>query len=165
MGGKGKWSALRSLKGKKMWLLVGGVVLGGLLLLLGGRAEAAGEKTATEQSEATVAAAALSDYRTAMEAQVKALCASVSGVSSVEVMVTFECGYRVIFATDGSGNPATVGNGSSESALYESILPPVVAGVGIVCHGGDAPVVQQKLTELVSTTLGVSSNRVFVTGK
>lgn len=166
MAEKGKTGRLRTLcRGRRIWLLAGGVLLGVLLLLLGSSTGKSEGTSAAGQDEMGNGMAALAQYKIGLERQIETLCESVSGVSSVEVMVTLERGYRVIYTTDGSGNPATTGNGSSESALYESILPPLVDGVGIVCHGGESPAVQRQLTELVSTALGIPSNRVFITGK
>ena len=90
---------------------------------------------------------------------------AVSQVSGAEVMVTLESGYRVVYASDGKGEPATVGSGNKQQALQQTLRPPAVAGVAVVCHGGKDPDVRRALVELISTALGISSNRVFVAGK
>ena len=86
-------------------------------------------------------------------------------MSQAQVMVSLGSGYRVVYVTDEKGQVATTGNGSSEAAIYRTLQPPLVEGVGIVCRGGWDPTVPQTLTELISTTLNISSNRVFITGK
>ena len=151
-------------KKKTLPLLAAGLLLGVLLLCFGG----GGEKTATPEKEESAAApysAELTAYAETTKAELTALCESVAGVSDVEVMLSFSRGYRVVYVTDGSKNPVTVGSGSSKQALPESVLPPEISGVGIVCRGGARPEVQEKLTELVSTALGISAGRVYVTGK
>ena len=100
-----------------------------------------------------------------LEKEIKALCEDVSGVGQVEVMLRLQGGTRVLYATDEKGKPASVGSGSAEQPLHSSILMPEVAGVAIVCRGGNSPTVQKTLTDLVSTALGIPANRVAVTGK
>ena len=145
----------------KVFLLVGAALLGILCLLFGTQSK----ESDTPARQELMSAAELEEYKTALEGEIEALCESVAGVSSVEVMVTLECGTRVQYATDRNGDPATTGNGSSEQALYTTVRPPVVAGVAVVCRGGDHSGVQATLVELLSTALGISAGRVFVTGK
>ena len=93
------------------------------------------------------------------------MCESVAGVGQAEVMVTLGSGCRVVYVTDENGEIATTGTGSAHRAVYRTLQPPTVVGVGVVCKGGDNPHVQRALTDLISTTLGITTNRVFVTGK
>ena len=154
------------LKGRgKLWLLVGGVVAGVLLLLLGsGFGESKGAASA-EEPAVIEDTAALEAYRTKLEGELESLCESVAGVGQAQVMVTLGSGHRVVYVTDEKGQVATTGNGSNESAIYRTLQPPTVEGVGIVCRGGKSAAVQHTLTELISTTLGIPSNRVYITGK
>lgn len=150
----------------KAWLLVAGVIVGALLLLVGAGVgdggEHAAEAVAAAESET---AADLVAYKKIMEKELENLCNAVSGVSGAEVLVTLECGYRRIYATDHSGDPVTVGNGSSERAMVVGLKPPAISGVAVVCRGGNDPGVQRRLTDVIATGLGITSNRVFVTGK
>jgi hypothetical protein len=107
----------------------------------------------------------LAAYQKALEEELAALCEAVAGVGKVDVMVTLGSGCRVVYVTDGSGKIATTGTGSAQRAVYRTLQPPTVVGVGVVCKGGDNPHVQRALTDLVSTTLGITTNRVFVAGK
>lgn len=147
---------------RRVPLLIVGAMLGVLLLLLGsvGTAEDEGESG----DALATRAAELVMYEQTLEKDLAALCDAVSGVSHVRVFVSFESGYVMKYTTDGEGTPITVGSGSKEQALFETVVPPRVAGVGIVCAGGDRASVQQTLTELVSAALGISSNRVSVSG-
>ncbi len=147
----------------RLWILLGGALLGVALLLFGGMnaeneiAEAPDTLTARETE--------LVEYQTKLEKELEVLCEAVAGVGDAEVLLTLDRGFTVRYARDGEGAPVTVGTGSSEEALFEAVLPPTVAGVGIVCRGGNIPAVREALTELVSTALGISSNRVYITGK
>lgn len=157
----GIWIFLRS-KGR-IWILLGGVLAGIALLLVGGGAFREPSEAATGISGETMSQ--LGAYEQELEVQLEQLCSAVSGVSQVDVMLRLSGGSSIIYAADGSGKPSTVGSGSSEEPLYSSLQAPSVAGVGIVCRGGNDPTIQQKLIDLVSTTLDISASRVFVAGK
>ena len=148
----------------RLWLLLGGALLGILLLLLG---SGIGEspKSAPDTAEGEPTAAELLAYQTELEAELEGLCESVAGVGNAEVMVRLSCGYRTRYATDENGSPVKVGSGSSTRALPEAIEPPTVAGVGVVCRGGNDPHVHKALTDLISTALDIPTNRVCVVGK
>lgn len=137
--------------------------LGLFLLVFAGTFGKTGETAKTEDTAAREAA--LADYKNKMEDELEHLCEAAAGVSDVRVMVSFSTGFQTRYCKDESGRPLTVGNGSAERALEEGVLPPAVSGVGIICRRGNDPTVQKTLTELVSTTLGIPSNRVFVTGR
>ncbi len=157
----GIWVFLRA-KGR-IWILLGGVLAGIALLLVGGDFwKKTPETDANIKSESLTE---LASYEKELESEIQKMCAAVSGVSQVDVMVRLSGGSSIIYAADGSGKPSTVGSGSSESPLYSTLHAPTVAGVGIVCRGGNDPIIQQKLIELVSTTLDISASRVFVAGK
>ena len=147
----------------RIWLLLGGVLAGIFLILAGGMLETGesgvGITLYKEDLEELIA------YEAALEKEVAKLCSEVAGVGQVEVMLHLQGGTRVLYATDEKGKPASVGSGSAEQPLHSAVLLPEIAGVAIVCRGGDSPHVQKTLTDLVSTALGVPASRVAVTGK
>ncbi len=149
----------------KLWLLVGGVVAGVFLLLMGNGFGERTATTATAEKSTYENAADLAAYEKALEDELEALCESVAGVSQADVMVTLGSGCRVIYATDEKGEVETTGSGSAQQPVYRTVQPPTVEGVGVVCKGGDNPHLQRILTDLISTTLSITSNRVCITGK
>lgn len=150
----------------KLWLLVGGVIAGALLLLVGsGVGTEKKQENAVDEATVYEDAADLSAYQKGLESELEALCESVAGVGQVDVMVTLGSGCRVIYVVDENGEVATTGTGSAQKPVYRTLQPPTVVGVGIVCKGGDNPHVQRALIDLISTTLGITTNRVFVAGK
>ena len=148
----------------RIWLLLGGALLGVLLLLFGGMSGTVKEEVDTPDTMVD-RVAELQAYEARLEKELEVVCEAVAGVGETEVMVSFESGYTVQYQKNGDNDPATVGTGSNEDALFHTLLPPAVAGVGIVCRGGNDPTVRETLTELISTTLGIPSNRVYITGK
>ena len=155
---------LRLLRSRtKAVLLVCGALLGVLLLVIGGMGS--GGEQVSEGASGTQSLAELESYKTALEQEIGEICASVAGVSQVKVMVTLSRGARVVYATDADGEPAKVGTGSAQQPLYRTVEPPAIAGVGVVCRGGGDPKIAATLVELLSTTLGISANRVFIAAK
>ena len=147
----------------RMWLLLGGLICGIFLIVLG---------SSMQENDSSVAAvpytedlAVLQEYEQRLEKEIASLCNEVSGVGGSEVMLRLKGGTRVIYATDEKGKPATVGSGSNEQALPGTVLSPEIAGVAVVCRGGSSPTVQHTLTELISTALGIPSNRVTIAEK
>jgi deoxyribose-phosphate aldolase len=52
----------------------------------------------------------------------------------------------------------------TEQAILEGYSYPEIAGVGIVCHGGDSYVVKNEIVSLVSSAFNISANKIFVAG-
>ena len=105
------------------------------------------------------------------EERIVKLCSSVSGAGQVSVVVSLSGGYRAVYAENyqsGSNSyrneTVLTGSGSSEKALLVGYENPTISGIGIVCTGGDDPVVQQKIISLVSAAFDVSTNKIYVVG-
>ncbi|MBE6594222.1 MAG: hypothetical protein E7644_00335 [Ruminococcaceae bacterium] len=149
---------------KKLPLIIGGLLLGIFLLILGGISTSKGE-ISNQPDALALRAEELRLFEAQLEKEIEVLCESVGGVSDATVMVSFSRGYLVKYTADADGDPTTVGSGSSEEAVFGTLEPPAVIGVGIVCRGGHSAEVQQVLVELVSTALGIPANRVYIAGK
>lgn len=110
-------------------------------------------------------------YAREVEERVEELCNKIDGVSSTYAVVTLEGGYKAIYATDtqAGGSSAkkqtvTLGSGSGERALLLGYENPKIAGIGIVCSGGDDPICRQNIISVVGSAFDVSTNKIFVTG-
>ena len=157
----GVWGFLHE-KGR-IWILLGGILAGVVLLVLGGNLGSIDEEHKGQVAEGTLGE--ITAYEERLEGELEQLCAAVTGVGHPDVMVRLSGGTQAVYVRDENGTPVTVGSGSNQSALCESLRAPEIAGVGIVCRGGSDPVIRQKLIELVSSTLGIPTSRVYVTGK
>lgn len=142
---------------QKIAIAAVGLCLGVALLLFG---SFGGTEKAVEECDEIRSAEA---YRAELEQTLTALCASVRGAGKVSVFVSLSGGYEYVYSTDERGECVTVGSGSSERAVVESVRAPEIRGVGIVCDGADDPAVSVALCELVCSALGIGSNRVFIT--
>lgn len=142
---------------KKYWIL-GVLFLFGLALLFCGNFATSGtaehEPQELPQTEA---------YRERLAAEIGALCRQVKGVGKVTVLVSLSGGYEYIYARDEDGDCISVGSGSQKEAVVENVLPPRIAGVGIVCDGGNNAAVREQLTALLSAALGIGANKIYIT--
>ena len=150
---------------KRLILILAGAALGVLLLILGSGNLFSSSNEKEEHRSSPTAQEELEQYQTYLEARVKSLCESVSGVSGVTVIITLSGNFEEVYATEiinGNEEYVIVGSGSNASALYLSRMAPQIAGIGVVCHGGGNSDIRQELTALLCATFHVSSNRVYI---
>ncbi len=152
-------------KGKlRLSLLLGCGALG-ILLILFGSGEKKVQQTTEEQPYST-ASDELVIYQDYLEARIKKLCESVSGVHNVTAIVTLSGTFESVYATEwpeGNEEYVILGSGSSASPIYLSRSAPEIAGIGIVCSGGSNDTVRRELISLLSATFHISSNRIYIT--
>lgn len=146
----------KALRGK--WPLLLLAAAGILLLLLGSGQTAATSSTGDAQEAAARAEA----YRTALSEELTALCSKVKGAGRVDLVLTLAGGEEAVYACDSSGEGRSdyVLSGGEGLLLYRK--NPTVLGVGVVCEGGGDPAVCRELTALLSATLGIGSNRIYI---
>ncbi len=145
------------LRGKGLLLLL--AAAGILLLLLGSGAR--GGNTDAAQS-AQDEAAGTEAYRAALTQELVALCSRVEGAGEVHLLLTLSGGGEAVYAADSTADGRTdhVLSGGEGLLLYRKT--PAVLGVGVVCKGGKDPSVCRELTALLSATLGIGSNRIYI---
>ena len=185
----GKWKTI-SMEWLMKWkeekqrgriLLVLGIV--GLCLILLSEllaAPAAEETILQSQSEENEV------YITNMEEKLSRLVENVSGAGKCHVMITLEQGVHYVYASeskkvvdetqshDGTDSSKIQQKDNSERsivlleengvsrALVETSKEPQVKGVVVVCDGGNSSIVQERITQLLTTVLGIGSNQVCV---
>lgn len=126
-------------------------------------------------------------YTEQLEARLTELISAVDGAGETKVMITLECGTEYVYASQqkttsamsensdangktsrdekrtGEENVILVDGSGGEEPLILKEITPTVAGVVVVCSGADDVTVRQRVTDIVTTALGTSSNRVCVT--
>lgn len=153
-GGSGKW---------KLVVILAGAALGILLLLFGST-----EKTVQKPEVESVYTPAKDEmviYQEYLEDRIKSMCQSVTGVGNATVIVTLSGGFESVYATEINGEKeeyVIIGSGSSAQALFLSRNAPDIAGIGVVCDGGNSPTVQNELIALLSSALRIPTNRIHV---
>lgn len=150
---------------RKHWITIPGVLLGIILLLWSNRIPQ--EKPASA-SEYTV-----QYYTEILEQRITDLCTSISGIQEATVLLTLESGSEYVYAQNtaasgqdtGAWDYVIIQQGEGEEAVMVTEIYPKVRGVAVVCTGGDSSAVRQTITELLSASLGISSNRIRVAGR
>lgn len=170
-------------KQKKLLLIA--AAAGAALLLLpeffGG-----GETLSAEKSSA--GADSLESYCAATEQRLEKILSHIDGVGEAHVMVTLENGVEYRYAADekqsgdsvftyasGSDSPSKVqekedreqsyilvGSSGSKKPLVLTELSPRVRGVVVVCSGAKSPIIRQRVSDAVTTALGINSLQVCV---
>ncbi len=154
------------LRAKKIYALAALALIGVIIILIG----KSGAQN-TEDVGDSIEELDPSKYSEMLEERIEELCNRVDGVSGAYAVVTLKGGYQAIYAIDSqSGNTSTknqtvvIGSGSGEKAILEGYSYPEIAGIGIVCHGGDSYEVKNKIVSLISSAFDISANKIFVVG-
>ena len=124
----------------KLLLLFFAAAIGIALMLLGSRG--------TPKTEGEVSAE--EKYAAELEEKLVLLCSSVGGVSECNVALTFSTGFEYEYSS----------RGNISATHY-----PRVCGVAVVCKGGNVPIIEKELTELLSAALGITASQISVSGK
>ena len=161
-----KNTILSFLRLKKIYLLAALIFVGVIIIIVGKR-----EPQISEDVKSSIEELDPSQYSEMLEARIEELCNRVDGVSGAYAVVTLKGGYQAIYAIDSqSGNTSSknqtvvIGSGSGERAILEGYSYPEIAGIGIVCRGGDSYDVKNKIVSLVSSAFDISANKIFVVG-
>lgn len=145
-------------------------VVGILLVIFGMFSEKKNEdeslqKNISEKSETL-------EYITRLENKISNITEQITGSDDVKVIVSVSSGTEYIYVSNeeldenySAKEYITVRteNGADTLILLKEVYPDVT-GVSVACRGGDDPVIQAKLIRVISTSLGVSSNRICIVG-
>ena len=149
------------------WLLWIG--LAGMLLIA--LSEILPRRNAAKTDAATVSG---SQVEQALEHRITTLLRQVEGVGDCQVMVTLESDSQAVYAADtlsSSGADGatsfseqylTVDTDTGPLGLLLTRLQPTVKGVAVVCDGGDNPVIQDRVIQVVATAFHISERRICV---
>ena len=160
-----KNTIFKLISSKKIYLFAILIFVGVLLLAFGG-----GKKEDTVKNDG-IENLDPDRYADQVAEQVEALCNKIDGVSGAYAVVTLKGGYQAIYATDSQISNNTnknqiviVGSGSDEQAIITGYRYPEIAGIGVVCRGGDGYAAKNKIVTLISSTFNLNTNKIFVVG-
>ena len=106
-------------------------------------------------------------YTSMLEEQVEELILEMSEIERVSVLITLENSGETIYAKNQSSSSSEYvlfSSDDGESGLKLAEINPVVRGVAVVCNNGDDIKVKEKITSMLASALGISTNRITVTG-
>ncbi len=169
---KERLSELLKKKGKEKLLAV--AALAGVLLIALSECDAGGNTAASAQSAGDNTSLSTEQYTQQLEQRLSQLLSTIDGAGQVQVMVTLESSSVSNYGANESHSSSN-GNSTSESSiviidgsdgdvpLIVSESMPAVAGVAIVCEGGDISSVRENIILTVKTVLNIASSRIYVT--
>lgn len=163
---KQKGSGLLSFFKKNYLMIIIAAVCVALLLAVGsGLTQSDPSETTVQQDESTADELFIQEN----EQKLKQLLEKIEGVGQCEVMITLESGTEYIYATESETNSygtdstyKTVTDGKSEKPVVIREIPPRIAGVAVVCEGGDSSQIKNTVLEVVKKTLGVDGAAVSI---
>lgn len=150
-------------------IVIIGIVIGVILLLLGGGGSFFSKSGETAEVSSEVTEYDEIKYEEELVKKIEEICSQVKGAGKVSVAVTLDGSYRAIYAQNSSDGANVkkeyllVGSGSNESALLVGYSPPRILGVGVVCSGGANATVRAEIISLISATLDLPTNKIYVT--
>lgn len=150
----------------KKYLIIAGAVLGVIFMLwpylIANNDDKTGGSTEEESS---------SYYSELLEKKLTELVESARGVGDASIMISLDSATESVFAQNESDSGSTrsnehvtVSNGKGEDPVLVKEIYPKIRGVAIVCDGGGNAEVRNRVTELVSAALGISANKIAVSG-
>lgn len=130
----------------------------------------------------------VSSYENKLEERLLDLVEEIDGVGKAKIMLTLESSIEYIYAQERREKTDKIsdfkdktplklqerndeekklmlvdGPSGRRQALIKTEIQPKVKGVVVVCQGGNEPVVNQQITNVLTTVLNIPSSRVFVT--
>ena len=148
------------LKNKQSWIIILGIA-GAILLLLG-------SFNTTEKKDQSTIDFLYDEYEKALENKLEEFCSYIDGIDNVKVFVSLDASEEMVYAQNSSVSAA---QSTYEYLLFgaDSALPvyeimPKIRGVAIACDGGNNAYTQKIITELISSALGIPTNKIKVVG-
>ena len=147
----------------KRYILIGGAILGALLMLLA--------RFVPEAKEEEVKESDVTYYTERIEEKLEDLISAAQGVGKATVVVTLDSQEEFVFAQNTNENGTQkaseyviISSKDGEEPVLISELYPKVRGVAVVCTGGRSTEVKNRVTELIAAALGISVNKIAVSG-
>ncbi len=139
-----------------------------------GNSGSSGNNSDTTGSDSGTGSARADAYIDNKEAELKALLEKVSGVGSVEVMITLEDDGEDIVLRDSTGEISSEADASRSSSSTSAVegsngdpyvvrnVKPQIKGVVVACEGGGDPEVALKISEAVQALFGLPAHKIVV---
>ncbi|MCM1133100.1 MAG: hypothetical protein NC340_06475 [Ruminococcus flavefaciens] len=144
----------------------------GLLLIMISSVLPDKKQSAVPSAESSSDVSASESYRIETESRLRDFLEKIDGAGEVEVYLTVGSGERYIYASEEkkiqSESKTEEENkyvifGSEKEPLVETVETPEITGAVIVCTGGGSPVVEERIYKAVSSALGISTSKIYVT--
>ena len=143
------------------------LTVGIALLIIGASGLLDKKKAPTENQGEQEKYSSFFEYKSSVEAEVRKICESVSGVDCIGVVVTFDGVGESIYATNSQKGSServeyvVIGSGSGSHALYLGESLPEISGIGVVCSFvGEGK--KNEILCILSAAYGLPMTRIYV---
>lgn len=141
------------------------------------------QKSETKNSVAVSnAATTTEEYTILLEQKINNIVSQIDGVGNSEVVITLENGVENVYANSNrktsDSNESSKGQSAKRSDTQQDVVivdgsggkqalmvtqkEPTVKGVVVVCEGADNSLVVKRVTDAVTTSLNIKTNRVSI---
>ena len=123
------------------------VIIGAILIIIGSLSS---KKSSNDSFD-------FDNYTSKLENKLEDFLKSVDGITKAQVIITLDTSYEQIYGKDGD-NYITI----NKEPVDISMISPKIRGVAIACTNGDSIEIQGRVTEIVSSYLGIPTNRIKI---
>ena len=99
------------------------------------------------------------------ETKLAELISSIDGAGKAKIMLTMDSSEENIYARDINGEKSeyvVIKTNSNENGMLIKAVYPKIRGVAVVCEGGDKPKVKVDITNIICSSLGISSTKISI---
>lgn len=161
---------------KLVIIMIAGVMCVIFLLFSGGAENEASEShNAAEITNTRMQILSIEETEKILSDKVCSIVSAVSGVNNVSAAVSVASSGKYIYAENlktenddnshSSNSELVILSSDNEPALLLCINAPEIIGVAVVCQGGSSAVVKEEITKLLTSLLGIGSDKIYVGNK
>lgn len=152
------------MKNKPMAIIIVTALVGVLLMVSSPSGKSDGENTFSDCAQ----------YAERIEKKIASSLEDMCG-GRVDVIVTVEACEQYVYAKNENATAEKNGDNEKTSVsdeyaefngapLITTVIQPKISGIGVICRGGDDPVLQNKIINLLSCAYSISSAKIYVSG-
>lgn len=105
------------------------------------------------------------EYERDLESKISEHLNNLNGVSQCETIVVLDCSYTYEYVRINSDDILVCENDDYDVPIIESIIAPEIKGVSVICIGGNDPTIKKDITDMLTSLLNISANKIWVGGK
>lgn len=175
------WRRIAEDEKKRRAVLICGFLLIGIIFLMSILPQK--EKQEKTQSADTGTVITMEEYESRLENKLEQTIRNIKGVGNVKVLLTLENGEETVYQSDTRQNTDQTaqsgedkqyrqeleqqvvlieGENGKKEALVQTVRPPAVQGVVVICEGAGSISVQSAVTEAVTALFSIRSTQVAV---